>query len=414
MTRIRTIAAGATLLLMSHTVLAQDWPQWRGPSRDGRVDAFVPPSVWPATLGEIWKVTVGDGHSSPVVSGDRVYVHARQGDQEIVRGLDLATGRERWRDSYPAAYTALPEAAAHGSGPRATPVVEGRRLYTFGITGVLSCYDVDRGVVTWRVETERAFDNTPLVYGMTASPLLDRGLVIVHTGNEKRGALVAFDATTGRERWRAEGTSPSHTSPIAIEIDGTRQIIDVSYRAILGVDAGTGAVLWQIPYAPIAFPHAVTPVSYRDTVIVSASRKGLVAYRVFKTPDGWSTAEAWNNSAAAMAMSTPVLSGDRLLGLAERNSGQFIGVDARTGTTLWTSPGREGETAALLDVRGLLMLFREDGTLSVVGRPDRGVEPIARYQVSRRALWSIPAFAGPRLIIKDGDQIVLWQLPVAA
>src|SRR5688572_21480141 len=125
--------------------LAADWPQWRGSNRDGVTQDFAPPTTWPATLKEAWKVTVGEGHSSPVTSEGRVYVLARQGEDEVVLGLDAVTGKHLWRASYPATYTMNPAATGHGKGPKSTPVVSAGKLFTFGINGVLSCFDARSG-----------------------------------------------------------------------------------------------------------------------------------------------------------------------------------------------------------------------------------------------------------------------------
>jgi len=123
---------GIAALLVS-LPLAADWPQWRGPNRDGVTQDFVVPTTWPATLKEVWKVTVGEGHSSPVTSEGRIYVLARQGEDEVVLCLEAQTGKQLWRTSYPAAYTMNPAATGHDKGPKSTPVVSGGKLFTFGI-----------------------------------------------------------------------------------------------------------------------------------------------------------------------------------------------------------------------------------------------------------------------------------------
>jgi outer membrane protein assembly factor BamB len=125
--------------------LAADWPQWRGPNRDGVARDFVAPTTWPATLKETWRVTVGEGHSSPVTSEGRIYVLARQGEEEVVFCLEAQSGKQLWRASYPAVYTMNPAATGHGKGPKSTPVVSGGKLFTFGINGVLSCFDAKGG-----------------------------------------------------------------------------------------------------------------------------------------------------------------------------------------------------------------------------------------------------------------------------
>src|SRR5437016_4818451 len=127
--------------LAGHVSFAQDWPQWRGPNRDGVAASFTAPKVWPDKLKTVWKLQVGLGHSSPVFVGRRVYLLSRQEENEVASCFDLDTGKQLWRDSYPTPYMMNPAAVSHGKGPKSTPVVYNNKLYTLGISGILSCYD---------------------------------------------------------------------------------------------------------------------------------------------------------------------------------------------------------------------------------------------------------------------------------
>src|SRR5688500_194694 len=149
-------------------VIGTDWPQWRGPTRDGSVLAALP-AQWPEALKKRWQTPVGTGHASPVVSGNRVVVIARQDDQEIVRALDLASGKEIWRAAYPAPYTINPAAWAHGAGPKSTPATAGGRVFTLGISGILSAFDLASGKHLWRLPAPAAQPD----YGAATSPLID-------------------------------------------------------------------------------------------------------------------------------------------------------------------------------------------------------------------------------------------------
>ena len=147
------LRAASLLILASAVTLAQgakpDWSQWRGPHRDGTVAAPLPAN-WPPTLSKRWEITVGEGHSSPVVAGDRVVIHARQGDREITRAIAMSSGKEIWRDEYAAPYRVNPAAQSHGPGPKSTPAIAGGRVFTFGIGGILSALDLKTGKLLWR------------------------------------------------------------------------------------------------------------------------------------------------------------------------------------------------------------------------------------------------------------------------
>jgi outer membrane protein assembly factor BamB len=212
-------------LLISNTAFAQDWNQWRGPNRDAVVASFTPPSTWPDKLNSIWKVQVGVGHSSPVVAGKRVFVHSRKDENEVVSCFDLDSGKQLWADSYPTPYTMNPAAVAHGKGPKSTPVVSDGKLFTLGISGILSCYDSATGKLLWRREFSKTEKSISPLYGTAMSPMVDRGLLIAHVGGNDSGTLAAFDAKNGETRWSWSGDGPGYASPIVFENSGTRQIV---------------------------------------------------------------------------------------------------------------------------------------------------------------------------------------------
>jgi outer membrane protein assembly factor BamB len=184
------------LVILASSVPAEDWPQWRGLHRDGVAVGFPEPKAWPEKLTLKWKIAVGEGHSSPVVADGRIYIHTRQGDREVLTALRPDTGQTIWQEGYSAPYTMNPAATSHGKGVKSTPVVEDGRVFTFGISGTLSCVDAKTGKPQWRKE----FGSPD--FGVATSPVVDRGLLIVHVGGDSAGALTAFDAATGAQKWR--------------------------------------------------------------------------------------------------------------------------------------------------------------------------------------------------------------------
>ena len=182
-------------------------------------------------------VEVGEGHSSPVVVGDQVFVFSRQGEREVVRAMNLADGQQLWSRSYPAPYTMSPPARGHGKGPKSTPIVVGDRLVTLGISGVLSCWDTGSGDLVWRREFSNRFRNTWPVYGNAMSPMIDRSRVVAFVGGEDDGALIAFRLANGKPVWQWPGDGPSYASPIVATVAGSRQVIAQSQEACVGVSA---------------------------------------------------------------------------------------------------------------------------------------------------------------------------------
>lgn len=397
-----------TAVILPPIALGQDWPQWRGPNRDGVVGSFTEPKAWPDRLKLKWKIKVGDGHSSPVVSGKRIYLHSREGENEVVRAIDLANGKQLWQDSYPVAYTVQRAAAAHGKGPKATPVLAKGKLYTFGISGLLSCYDIKSGKLRWRKDTSSQFNNDLPDFGVASSPVVDRGLLIINVGGDS-GALMAYNTETGEEKWRLKADSDSYASPIVAVLGGIRQVITVSQQSIIGVAADSGALLWRIPYPASGGPVTIpTPVVYQQTVICSSVGRGTKAFTITKRGNEWATEQAWYNPGVSMWMNTPVLSGGFLFGLSQKKRGQFFSLDARTGKEFWTSEGGAGDYAVILKSDAKLFIQTTDGTLIIARITDRGYEPVKRYQVADSATWAQPAIIKNQILVKDVEHLALW------
>jgi len=212
--RISVLMPAALLLALAPAVQAQgpaaDWPQWRGPNRDGTVASFTEPGAWPQNLTQRWKVEVGTGYATPLVVGNRIYMFSRQGENEVMSALDPATGNVLWRTSYPAPFTMQSAAARHGPGPKSTPVFSNGRLYSIGMTGVVTAFDAATGRQLWQ---KPGSETVPMYTTHAFSPLVDRGLVIFHVGGHNQGALTAYDVNTGAVKWSWNGDGPGYGSP---------------------------------------------------------------------------------------------------------------------------------------------------------------------------------------------------------
>ena len=383
----------------------QEWGQWRGPSRSGAGNLEMPAAL-PQMLKKRWEVPVGAGHSSPVIANNRVIVHTREGEREVVRALDLQSGKELWRSDYAAPYTMNPAARGHGPGPKSTPVVAGGRVFTFGISGILSAHDVATGKLLWRADAPPA----PPEFGTAMSPLVEGAMVIVHLGADDEGALTAFDVATGKPRWRWTGDGPAYASPIIATVGGTRQLITQTENAVIGLDVSNGQLLWRIPFRTSFDQNSVTPVVANDVLIYSGLDNGTTAVRIVRKGSSWSTEPLWKNDQVSMYMSSPVVVQNTLYGFSHRNRGQFFAVDMASGRTLWTTPGRQGENASLLVVPGRLLLSTTEGELIFAeANPSRFVE-IRRYQAAESAVWAHPAPAGTAIVVKDVDKLICWSV----
>lgn len=381
---------------------AQDWPQWRGPNRDGISGAISAPKAWPEKLKLKWKVNVGEGHSSPVVAKGRIYLHTRQGDREVVSCLRPETGQVIWQEGYAAPYTANPATDFHGKGVKSTPVIAGGRICTFGISGILSCFDAMTGKPQWRKE----FGSPD--YGTAMSPVVDRGLLIAHVGTNGRGALTAFDAATGVEKWSWKGDGPAYASPIVTELGGTRQVVTQSQRNVVGVAAATGELLWHIPFSTPYEQNIVTPALYHETLLFSGLGNGVMGVKVLKRGSEWVAETVWQNKDVGMYMNSPVVSGDLLFGLSHLKGGQFFCLDPRNGATLWTSEGRQADNAAIVDAGSVLLFLTNDAELIVAKKSGKGFELLRKYAVADSPTWAHPVILNSGILIKDATTLALW------
>jgi outer membrane protein assembly factor BamB len=405
------LLAALWVLLSVARASAQDWNQWRGPARDGKAAGFTAPATWPKELTRKWTVEVGIGHASPLLVGDAVYVFARQGDDEVIRRLDATTGREVWHASYPAPYEVNPAAQGHGKGPKSTPVYADGRLYTLGISGILSSLDARTGKVLWQHDFKGQFKSTSPQFGTAMSPIVEGGLLIAHVGGQEDGAITAFDARTGAVRWRWTGDGPAYASPIAVTLGGVRQIVTQTQKMCVGIAADSGKLLWSMPFTTMYDQNAVTPVVAGDTVVFAGLQKPMFACRIRKNGAEWAAEKVWETRDAMMYLSTPVLSGDRLYALATRRQGQMVCLDAATGKTLWAGDGRLGENASVWDAGPALLVLTTDSVLHVYRKDGAVLAEAARYEVAGSPVWASPAFGKNRLLVKDETTLALWQLP---
>jgi len=397
------IVSIAPIILVGQS-LGPDWPQFRGPNRDGSVASFVEPTAWPDKLTQRWKVDVGEGHATPVLVGARVYTFSRQGANEVMQALDAATGKPIWQTRYPAPVTVNPAAQAHGPGPKATPTFADGRLYTLGMGGIVTAFDAASGKQLW----QKPAGSTLPLYGTAVSPLVDRGLVIVHVGGDKGGALTAVDAGTGNVKWAWNGDGPSYASPIVAEIDGIRQVITLTQGSVVGVSAADGRLLWRRPYTTEYRQNIITPLLVGNTLIIGGYQKPTIALRLVKTGDQWKVEDVWENAGVSLYMANGVLAGDRLFGLSQRNSGQYFMLDLKSGKTVWTGTPRQAENAAIVRAGSVIFSLEDDAELMVGRVGASGFQELKRYTVANAATWAQPVISGRRIFVKDVSTLALW------
>jgi outer membrane protein assembly factor BamB len=401
-TAVRTLGVLLVGLLIGPDRLsAQDWPQWRGPNRDNKVEGFTVPASWPQELKEKWTVKVGIGESSPILVGDRVYVFGRQGDEEVTTCLDAVTGKVIWEDKYEA--EAVKGAAARFPGTRSTPAAAEGKVCTLGVAGVVSCLDAASGKVVWRKDSK----SKPKFYTST-SPLIADGKCIVYVG-----ALTAFDLTTGEPRWEWKDGNTPYGSPVLATIDGTKQIITNAFGSVVGIGLADGKLLWKFEFGGSAYQSTyMTPIVDGRTVIYSAPAKGgggsTVAFKVEKKGDAFVADELWKKSQAPYQYNTPVLRDGLVFGLTSGRN--FFCMDAKSGDVLWTDPTKRGEAGAVLNAGAVMLALTADAELVAFEPSNKAYVEVAKYKVSATPGLAYPIVAGKRVFVKGKDSLTLWTM----
>ena len=393
------------LVAGSSAAHAQDWPQWRGPNRDGR-GAFAVPGAWPDALEQQWQVEVGLGYATPVLVGDRIYMFTRQGDEEVLTAHNAASGDVIWRSGYPAPFQMFAATERHGPGPKSTPAYADGRLFTLGMSGIVTAFDADSGRQLWQHPGPRA---QPM-YHTAQSPVVDGDRVIVHVGGPGDTALSAFDAVSGDTLWQWSGDSPAYGSPIVAQLGGVRQVVTFTHQNLVGVAIDSGELLWSRPFVTPSNTTAQTPIVYGDTVIQAGRENGFTAFRVVPGSESWTTEDLWHTDEVSVHMTNPVVVGNLLYGLSHLNSGQYFALDLEDGSVVWQSDPRQAENAGMASADNIVFSLEDDAEMVILEAGRSGFEPVRRYEVAMSATWAQPAISGNRIFVKDVSSLSLWTL----
>ncbi len=397
-------------LLVTAPVAAEDWPQWLGPRRDGTSAEKVAP--WEKAPKVVWHVPVGEGHSSPVVAGGKVFLHTKVKDkeEEELTAFDAATGKVLWHTPYPRAKFSSP----FGAGPQATPSVVDGRVYSFGATAVLTCFEADGGRQVWQVDTLKKFAARNLFFGAACSPLVEGDKVLVNVGG-KGASVVAFTTDKGEVAWKALGAPASYSSPIAFGNGKDRQVVFLTQQGLASFRPADGEVLWQFPLVDKLNESSTTPVHLDDFLLASSVTYGSVGLRLEEKDGKPAVTKLWKNDALTCYFATPVPVGkDHLYmvtGEVSFNPQSTLRcIEVRTGKELWNRRGVGKYHAALLRTANDKLLMLTDGGDLVLLDPDpRGYKELARSKVCGQA-WAHPALSGGKVYLRDEKELICLQL----
>ena len=414
-------------------VRADEWPQWRGPDRDGtwRESGLVTTFPGPE-LAVRWRAPIGSGYSGPTVADGRVYVTDRLAEpQQVERVHCLAwqTGNSQWTYMYDCPY----ESVGYTAGPRAAVSIDEGRVYVLGTMGHLHCLDAARGTVLWKKTPGVDYQVRVPIWGCSAAPLVDGELVIVQLGASDGACVVALDKRTGAERWRALDDPASYSAPIIIRQAGQRVLVCWTGANVAGLDPATGHVHWQHPFAPRRMVINVpTPVVSGDRLFVTAFYDGSLMLKL--QPSELSVEPIWRRRGASerdtdalhAMISTPYFEGDYVYGVD--SYGELRCLDARTGDRIWEDltavPKARWATIHMVRNGERMWMFNERGELLIGTLSPQGFHEISRAkllapttdQLSQRdgVCWSHPAYAYQHIFARNDRELVCASLKAAA
>jgi outer membrane protein assembly factor BamB len=401
----RTITAVAGLLAISAScALAQDWPQWRGPNRDAKASGFTAPQTWPKVLTQKWKVSVGLGDATPALVGNKLYVFARQDADEVIRCLDAANGKEIWQEKYAA--QAVSGAPSPHSGPRSSPAVADGKVLTIGVGGVLSCVDAASGKMLWRKDD---FSGAWPKFFTASSPIVTGGLCIAQLGSESNGGIVAYDLATGDQKWKWTGDGTAYASPDLLTVEGTKMVVTLTAKKIVGLGVADGKLLWEAPFPVQGMNYnAATPIVEGQTVIFAGAGRGTKAVKIEKTTDGFAVKELWSNPDNGVQFNSPVLKGGQIYGLSQKSV--IFCLDAKDGKTLWTAELGGRGFGSIVDAGSALLALTPKGELVVFEPSDKEYKKLATYKVADTETYAYPVPAGKGVFVKEKDSLSLWNI----
>ncbi len=390
--------------LISTASGGEDWPQWRGPNRDGLSRETGLLSSWPAGgPPPVWRATgLGAGYSTVTVDGGRIFTLGTARDMEYLIALDARSGKELWRTRIGRRYE-----NSRGDGPRGAPTVEGARVYALGGNGDLACVEAATGKVVWQVNLLSRFSAGNIGWGISESPLVLEDRVLVNAGG-RGGSLVALSKKDGSTLWASESDEAGYSSAVAADIRGVRQAVFFTGERILGVRVDDGSVLWSYRRVSNRTANVATPIVRGNFVFVSSDYgTGCALLEIQGDATGMTPREVYFHQDMKNHHASSVLVDDTLFGFS---SSILTALDFATGEVLWRD--RSVGKGSLVVADGRLYLFSENGVAGLAEATRAGYRESGRFELrtSGSPTWSHPVVANAKLYLRDQDTLYCYDV----
>ncbi|HBL31347.1 MAG TPA: hypothetical protein DD490_31355 [Acidobacteria bacterium] len=402
-----SLAAGTVVLAAG--AMAADWPQFRGPNRDGISAEKGVHTSWPAGGPRVlWKIPFGEGFSQVVVVQNRLYAFFGEKDDEIAAAYDAVTGKPVWRVRVDAKYT-----SDQGNGPRATPVVDGSLVYVLSAAGKLAALKTANGQVAWSHDLPKEFGARIPGWGASTSPLVEGNLLVVNAGGDANRSVIAFDKATGKPVWTSQSREAGYSAPIAVTVGGVRQIIVFAADAVQALAPKDGKLLWEVPWETDWDVNAATPIFLApDKLFISSGYDtGSALFQIKVSPGKVAAAELWRSKGMKNQFSSSILHEGTVYGF---DNATFKAIDVATGAERWKQRGL-GHGSLIL-AGGQLVVFSEQGTLHLIAATPTAYKELGAIRVLEGKCWTAPTLAHGRLYLRNEAHLIAldWTAPKAA
>jgi outer membrane protein assembly factor BamB len=380
---------------------AADWPQWRGPNRDGISTEAGLLDSWPAGGPPlVWKTQgLGEGYSSPAVAGGKLFLQGQQGNEEYVLALDAKTGKQIWRT-----HTGIPFNESRGHGPRSTPTVDGAHVYALAADGMLVCLDAATGKTLWGYNVVDHFRGHVPHWGISESPLVDGDRVIVTPGG-RGAAVVALDKMTGKVVWQSQDDAAGYSSAMLYDAGGSRRLVVFTANSAMGLDVETGKLLWRYERVANGVANIATPIVHGGEIFLSSDYgTGCVLLKTKATGDA---SEVYFNKDMRNHYSTSILVGDYLYGFS---SSILTAMKFETGEVAWKD--RSVGKGSLVYADHKLYALGEDGVVGLIEATPGSYHEISRFEIAKGGYptWSQPVIANGKLYLRDQDNLFCYNI----
>jgi outer membrane protein assembly factor BamB len=387
------------------------WPQWRGPHRDGVVRMADLSTDWPKKGPPLlWEKPIGLGYSSFAVKNGRLYSLFKEGSKEVVACWRVDNGEEIWRYPYDC------YASVDYPGPRATPTLDGDRLYSVGSNGTLLCLDAASGSPHWQKELLREFHAAAPKWGVAFSPLIDGDLVFTSPGGPDGNSLAAFNKITGELVWKCLDEPAGYSSPVAVTIAGTRQVLFFMGRSLVAVRANDGELCWRCPWQTSFDVNAATPLVFtarrghhEETYVFISSGydRGCALLKIAVKEDGrFKPKVVYTGKQMRCHFASPVRRGPYLFGI---DDSRLSCLDLRSGKVMWKHSGIQ--KGSLLRVNDYLLVLGEEGQLLLLDAVPEERAPKAQYRPFQGGrCWTMPVVAEGKLFLRNEQQMKCYDL----